>query len=113
MWDAIGAIAGVVSALGTVISVFGLAAPQKIESPSQGVGPAVISRTSIYSFLLASSGWCLAVLSFLWIVQPYGRFVRKDDYIQVVGVVLALPALFVLTAGMDLISGAGARRDTK
>jgi hypothetical protein len=99
MWEVISAITGVVSAICAVVSVVGIRS--SVEESLQGTqSHAGVSTRSIFSFLLVSSGWTLCVLSFIWIVQPYGRYMRHEDYVQIIGIIFGLPA-FLLTSRFE------------
>src|SRR4051794_31539100 len=102
MWDEISAITGIVSAVCAIVSIRSLAAPREVEVP-EGQSCPIISTQSLFAFLLACSGWCLAVLSYLWIFKPYGSYIRRDEYVQIIGVVVALPACLILLAGIRYI----------
>jgi hypothetical protein len=106
MWEVISAIAGVISAVCAVIGVQGLRTAREPQGPTDGA-PAAISSRALFAFLLVCSGWTLGVLSFLWVVQPYGSYLRRDDYMQIVGIIAGLPAFIVLMSGLDMIQGDG------
>jgi hypothetical protein len=103
MWEEISAIAGVISAVCAVVSIGYLSANRETRREHEGSSHLLTAR-SLFSFLLATSGWMLLVLSWLWIFEPFGPYVRRDEYLQLVGIVLALPALLVFVWGWRLHS---------
>jgi hypothetical protein len=111
MNDNVTTIASVVSAacavIGVVIGVLGLSRPQ---AAIDAKGKPILSSHALYAFLLTSSGWVLAVLSFLWVLEPFGPFITEREYFQIVGIMVALPALMILRSGMRLLEG-GKRKD--
>jgi len=104
MWEVISAIAGVVSAACAVVSIRGLTVTQKAKSIEDESGPVMPPRV-LFSFLLACSGWCLAVLSFVWIFEPYGPYMREGEYLRIAGIIVALPAVILFTSGMRYLNG--------
>lgn len=99
MWNKVGVVAGIISAVCAVISIAFIVEPQAAPRGS-GRHYRTLSLNKFISFLLASSGWSLGVLCFVWVVQPYGPFLTRDDYRQIVGIILGLPALILFTSGV-------------
>lgn len=106
-------VASVVSAacaiIGVVIAAVGLS---RAPAPD-AVGPQrPLSARALYAFLLISSGWVLAVLSFLWIMDPFGPIVTEREYFQIEGIMVSLPALLILRAGFDLLHASDRKQAT-
>jgi hypothetical protein len=99
MWDKVGVIAGVISAICAVISIPFVARPQ-VTPPGGGRHHRALSSNKFFAFVLASSGWSLAVLCFVWVVQPYGPYLTQHDYRQIAGIILGLPALILFASGV-------------
>lgn len=97
-------VASVVSAVCAVIGV-AIAAVGLSRAPAlDEVSPQPpLSARALYAFLLISSGWVLAVLSFLWIMDPFGPIVTEREDFQIAGIMVSLPALLILRAGFDLL----------
>jgi len=72
VWEVISAISGAISA---VYDIRGSSQHTVSGTPSatENCGNLAIER--LRSFLLLSVGWCLAVLSYVCIEQPYGSFI--------------------------------------
>lgn len=99
MWEVISAISGAISAICDIRGI----SPHTVSS---GTSEAIKNRkdltpTRLRSFLLRSSGWCLAVLSYVCIAQPYGAFITDREYQELLGWIVAGPAFLVVLAGLD------------
>lgn len=101
MWEVVSAVAGVVSAMCDIKSTATSdSEKQELASDDARPLPAPRSRKSIL-FALRSVGWCFAVVSFVWITQPYGSFITGREYEQFFGWIAAGPTLLIILAGLD------------
>lgn len=105
-------IASVVSAICAIVGVLiGAAGLLRASPPGQSTQRRILSARTLYAFLLTSSGWVLAVLSFLWLVEPFGTYIARREYFQIAGIMVALPALLILREGIRLLSTEAGRED--
>ena len=99
-WEVINGISTVVSAICATISLTYMLYPQKKREKSL---ERLISLEKFMHFLLASSGWILVCMSFLWVFEPYGTFPIESEYRNFYGVLLSFPALIILITGIKLL----------
>jgi hypothetical protein len=102
MWEIVSAIAGAVSAICDIKSTATSSESQKQESAPEDPRSwrASRPRKSIL-FALRSTGWCFAVVSFVWIAQSYGSYITEREYQQLFGWIAAGPTLLIILAGFD------------
>jgi len=101
--EIVNGVTGIISAICAVISL-GYMTTHK-QRGEQDSKYRVLSDYQLMSFMLLCSGWVLSCLSFLWFMEPYGRFVSNEDYQNFFGVVLGLPAFIILLYGIRLLQG--------
>jgi hypothetical protein len=99
VWEVISAISGAISAICDVCG----AGQHTVSSATSSATENRTNPTSrrLRSFLLGSAGWCLVVLSFVCIEQPYGGYITDREYTELVGWIIAGPAFFIIVAGFD------------
>ncbi len=84
-----------------VISTWYLIAHKEQAKPSKKVR--IIELQTFFMLLLASSGWALCCLCYLWIFEPFGSYPSRWDLKKFYGVILAFPALVVFFLGLKLL----------
>ncbi len=99
MWEVISAIAGTISAICDVRGTGNDADSHSKKSATDGHRQERPSSTR--SLLLCTVAWCLAVLSFMWIEQPYGTYLSDREYKQLLGWIIAGPALLIFIAASE------------
>ncbi len=99
-WETINGITGIISAVCSVLGVgyFGIKGKSQI-----GLSDHVLTFPMFMSFLLISSGWALLCLCGLWVFEPFGSYIRNDQYLKFYGVVLVLPSLMILKFGVSAL----------
>jgi len=100
-WELLNGITGLISAVCAIISA-GYFSFHK-DGSEETEPKAVLSARKLASFLVASSGWALCCLSFLWVFEPFGGIPTDDEYRQFYGVILAFPAFVVFNFGLGLL----------
>jgi hypothetical protein len=96
MWEVISAISGTISALCDVSEARHEAQTEQRHPGSMRVR-SQFQFDAVLSFLLRSIGWCLLVLSFVWIFEPFGSYVSDRDWLKVFGAMVGMPALVLLS----------------
>ncbi|EIO4097951.1 TPA: hypothetical protein NGU23_004600 [Vibrio parahaemolyticus] len=99
-WETINGITGIISAICSVLGLgyFGTKRKSQIGSSDH-----VLTFPMFMSFLLISGGWALLCLCGLWLLEPFGSYMRNDQYLKFYGVVLALPSLMILNFGVSTL----------
>jgi len=103
-WELINGITGIIGAICAMISLGYMVVPHK-GSVSGNEFKRIISADRFVFFILASSGWVLCCLSFLWFFEPFGGYPTDREYKQFYGVLLAFPALVILKTGLNYLQG--------
>lgn len=103
VWEQASAVAGIVSAICAIISIAHKLRRPANPSSNDSSRSVLVDRLS--SLLLASSGWTLLVLSFLWIFEPFGGYVTEAEGLQAFGVIVGFPALVLFSWGVDSLRG--------
>jgi magnesium-transporting ATPase (P-type) len=96
-WEVINGVTGFVSMF---CSVLGLRYFSSEQSTTYTDDRKVLSLFKIMAFILTSSGWSLLCLCFFWIFQPFGRYVRDDEYLILYSAILVLPAILIFSIGL-------------
>lgn len=99
-WEVINGITGIVSAVGAIASLGYLGMHQTIIKEESN---SILTLHKFMAFLLACSGWVLCCLSFLWVIEPYGRFPLDSEYQHFFGVLLAFPAIIIFMFGLKVL----------
>ena len=98
MWEVISAISGAISAICDIRGA-------GLHTVSPDASPATKNRKAaprrLHSFLVRSAGWCLAVLSFVCIRQPYGAFITDRECQELLGWIVAGPTILIILAGLE------------
>lgn len=95
-WEMIGAIAGLVSAAVSVLSLF-----------SYGVvkarGEIAVRVEKIFAFSGASAAWAALVWVGTVLLEPFGSFMVENDYIKMLAVMFAFPAMVAFSYFLDVM----------
>ena len=109
-WEVINGITGLVSAICAVAGIGYFSSHKRTENGD--ASPNLLSTERLVSFVIASSGWALCCLSFLWVAEPYGSSPLDGEFRHFFGVILGFPALVIFFYGFDLlVNGLGSRKD--
>jgi len=106
-WEVINGVTGIVSAVGAFSGIRFVAFGKEENSSN------VFGKKKLASFTIASSGWALCCLTFLWVMEPYGPFVTDRDYQQFFGIILAFPAIVILLFGINLMQAESGDKSIK
>ncbi|WP_160151765.1 hypothetical protein [Microbulbifer sp. ALW1] len=100
-WEIVNGVTGLVSASMAILGIF-----QYRKISSEVSQPKSGNRSQkFYAFWIASAGWALCCLSYLWLIQPYGMYPSDREYKQFFGIVLGFPALVIFLYGVNLLQG--------
>lgn len=102
MWEAISAISGAVSAICDVRGLRG-GAPPNAEAHSASLPGLASPPKEPRSLVTLSIGWVLLVSSYMWIAQPYGAFITDREWKEILGWLLAGPALLVILTALGVV----------
>ena len=110
-WEVINGITGLISAICAVLSI-GYIYNRK-HSHQTDEQQTILTANNAASFIIACSGWTLCCLSFLWVVEPFGRYPTAEEYQQFYGVIIAFPALVLFRFGVLLLQDRGGIKPIK
>lgn len=106
-WEVINGVTGIISAIMALVSVRYIS----MRPPKDVVHSKLVSTYKIMSFLLASSGWILICTAYLWFFEPYGSYIRNNEYQKFFGVLISFPAIVLFVFGIGLMRGKKCNED--
>lgn len=101
-FEVINAATGGVSAICSLISLVYLKAEQH-HLNDISVDRRSLSMHNLMAIMLATSGWAMICLCFLWIFEPFGCCPSSEDYRKFYAAILFLPSFFIFGMGMKLL----------
>ncbi len=101
-WEVVSGITGIISAACALISLIYFSS--NTAKSKYDINTPILNQHLIFSFLLASSGWALCCTCYMWIAEPYGRYPRPYEYLQMLGIILALPSVIILLFGLKRLN---------
>ena len=104
MWDVISAISGAVSAICDIRDAQGRT-QSKNEPATRPARSRGRSSKGLGVLLRLSIGWVLLVTSYIWIAQPFGAFISDGEQKQILGWIVAGPALLVILGALARATG--------
>ncbi|MDX1462202.1 MAG: hypothetical protein R3359_04030 [Marinirhabdus sp.] len=109
-WKVINGITGLISAICAIAGIGYFSSHKRTQNDEESSN--LLSTERLVSFVIASSGWALSCLSFLWVTEPYGAFPSDKEFRHFFGVILGFPALILFFYGFDLlINGVNSRKN--
>jgi magnesium-transporting ATPase (P-type) len=99
-WEHINGIAGIVSAICSVVSLGYFGSKNKNDMSNT---QRVLSFSGFMAFSLACSGWVLVCISLFLIFEPFGSHPLPREYKQFYGVVLAFPSMLIFIFGVNVL----------
>lgn len=99
-WEIVNGVTGVVSALS---GIFGISFLNTKRAAASNRNNSVFSRFKITSFLIATSGWALLCLCFLWFFEPFGSTMLDREYRKFYAIVISGPATIFFIFGARLL----------
>ena len=111
-WETINGVTGIISAICAIISLIYMLYPKRTKT--QTIAPnRLIPLDNFIFFLLATSGWVLCCLAYLWFFEPFGRYPLDYNYKQFYGVLLSFPAITLFITGFKYMKGNNAEESRK
>ena len=101
-WEVVNGITGVISAVAAVTSLL-LVFLSRLQRSKADVPARAPVLSGILGFILVSASWIVCVMSFNFIVDPFGPYVSNDDERTLFGVAIGLPAVIALWHSVRLM----------
>ncbi|PKF76726.1 hypothetical protein CW749_25985 [Vibrio sp. vnigr-6D03] len=99
-WETVNGITGLVSAICSILGLgyFGTKSKSEIETNDH-----IITLPKFMAFILVSGAWSLLCLCALWIFNPFGGYMYREDFLLFYGIVLTLPSLIIFGFGVSAL----------